>query len=601
MTNPGHCLLAPAFQPSIGMLRRMNALQILQFVLLLGGIGRNDGLMGCFTPNQIHYMYPRGRTIFFEALNLSHRPTVALLAPLLRIPLLYLRYDYHDATLDGRQAKALVNFYIAKPKDHELVLPTIMVSSNKALLQAVRRHWRNYCPGPIYLRQDSLFTVEELRQLLAVLGPHPEYCGSCPTALHARSVGWFENSWEVTDQLNGPSWPSVQSVILYAIDEALHSESHVDMRFLPSSGSEGVLNGQILAAVHNILNYHEILLNGQALLAELKKVVRGFSRKRRVLWELKLVFLVLETSSKAYKHRKSQSYLQTMTVFLGDFLNQHSIHDMPEFLLRRVLTKASFMVDFREARLEDKLHELQERYESAFCLGGRLTTRLLGWKKFLRTQIGSQKDSIIDFRKPIQFAKILHWWCDYSHLSEVIYREPQFEQPLVILFPKRLHFNPITIHTLPELLHMLSPFILWRVQEEGLLNSPLQGSPPNPHTGRAELLCYGLARCIAAHVLYHEALDPAHVGLDPSSPQEWPFLNLDRREPMSPCQKILRRTLYSEAHINTFVPWTVLLPDSQQAPQPTANDRRAPPSQIIGIVLSVAVLIGAIFSAFDPK
>lgn len=520
-----------------------------------------EALVGRFTPNNIHYMPPMGRQSFFESLDFAHLPTIALLMPLLSVTSLDLRHDYQRARLSAQQSQHIVAYYMSKSTTHPVVLPSRMVNANQRLLDAVRPRWSEYQPGPIHLDEETLFSTRELRALVATLGRHPEHCGNMATALHSRTVGGFVNSWEMTDDLYGIEAMPPRSDILYIVDEILFSSTYVDPRFRAPSPSDAPFINRVLAAIDRLRDLDRIMLSMELLVEELRRAISRFSRKRRVLWELKLVLVLMETFHRAFEAHGTTAHLKAMRALVGDFLSKNDPAEMPDFLLEALLTRASFRVDFRGAHLAERLHQLQERFERGFSLGGSLATRLLGWKKYLRLHISSPNELVV--RGPMKLREILRWWCDYQYLAQALYQNPHFERPLLLRCPWDRQAEPTIIRKLPDLLAILNPIILRRVQAAHLLDPirPAVAAPQKlPRSER--LLCQGLARSIAADVLYNEALSPLFFHLDPSSPQEWPFLILNSPFPdEQPCQKILQRALYGEAHIDKFIPYAVLCPE----------------------------------------
>lgn len=504
-------------------------------------------LKGRLSPADIHYLPLDVRILFFEALDFADPATLHLLLPLVTTPLLDLHLDYQKARLSTIQSRAIVGHYRHNKRAHRVLFPTGMLSTNDDLLAALRPHWNDYEPGLICLTENSAFTAEEKQRLLSGLGAHPELCGNTVTALEARALNAFTNNWEVSADLHGNRWVP-PSIIFYLIDSFLYGRNNVDDRLLTRELAVAQSTEAIRMAWREMKMGQQMTKNAEFLLLELQRVYGDFSRQRKVLWEMKLVFVIIILAYRGFRLLGDLQYVEMASLALQALLREHDVEDMPEYILPPLLVEASQLFEIYDPHLYDKLHKLQQRVDPDYCIGGSLETRILAWKKQLHRHVGPPRGLYAEGK--VTLDRLLLWWGDYEDLSTVLYQNPQIHPPLVVEHPA------ISIGDMATLLGLLNPIIMQWIRELGLLKSTV------PRTGLTEqeaCACRGLARCIAANVLYCHALAPLHVGLDPRNEYDWPFSQDTYSSSPTPCHAILTKALYLQTSIRTYVDYGMLL------------------------------------------
>jgi hypothetical protein len=377
------------------------------------------------------------RRTLFRSLDYSDK-VLDTMASLLSLKKYQLHRDYQMIKLSNEQSEALFERFFPFSELHPLMLPFRLVNANSRLVQRVAPQLKFYNPGVInlYPNNRNCFSAAQMRDILTILGPHPEYCGEYHVLLLARSIS-PHRSWELYSNVLGRYVPE-QEYCVYEVIAYIY-RNIVDHRQLarPQLSYHLFDTDFLYNCVEEFLGSSNWQHYYKRILDHLRTVSRSLDPVRRSLWHGKLLYIAMNRVDKCGSLSSiNEKTLLVLRAPIINFLTEHEVDDIPPFIMKQILQwthKKRLFIGYTGNRgFEEAVKRLNILYPVFSSLGGQLSDYVSAWRFYLHTVGGG---TLAIPNGPQNLSALISWWGSYGRLGNRILVNPTFKKHILISWP----------------------------------------------------------------------------------------------------------------------------------------------------------------------
>lgn len=280
------------------------------------------------------------RRLLLSLLNFCDERTLESL-PLLRA-IREPKFDrpYWTLQLPKEHSECLVTHFLGRSHLHPIMLPFRLVYKNRHMAKAMVPHLATYDPGLIIIDQDEpgYFTLQHMKIILQVMGPHPEYCGDYATARLIDRMN-YPNNWRLSVELLIPEIPKCRSSIFDGLQETYKmAMEHRQINLYrpdPKDFTDAIIVSDLMVKLVSLENWVPYY---RELFEILKRVCSDFIPARKALWHATLLNLALRVHGPRNPTATRMGEINDISV---EFFSSYKSREIPVYLIQDLLSISS--------------------------------------------------------------------------------------------------------------------------------------------------------------------------------------------------------------------------------------------------------------------